>query len=248
VEKLAQLYTSSEYTEKNPDYHAKDSPFKWRNFQKCLRDAGKRNKISLTEITSVCEIGCGAGGILNCLKNSGLFSSLARIEGWDINPSAIEIAKAKYSNIDFFCEDVFSSGRQYNLMICADVFEHVENPFHFLRNLHNTAEYFLFNIPLEANLLSMLQGSKIIRSSYESVGHLHFYSASTAELTLEVTGYEILAKRFAGDRTGNLFAYPSLRKAIATVPQFFLESISPYLSSVLMGDHLVVLARRRQRP
>ena len=90
--------------------------------------------------------------------------------------------------------------------------------------------------------------NSIIRKSYESVGHLHFYTASTAELTLEVTGYKILAKRIAGDRTGNLFAYPSLRKVIATVPQFLLESVSPYLSSVLMGDHLVVLAGRPESP
>ena len=248
MEKLSQLYRSSEYTERNPDYHAKDSPFKWNNFQKCLKNASKNKKIALNSIRSVCEVGCGAGGILFCLKNSGILPSLNRVEGWDINPSAIKIAKNKHPDLDFFCDDVFSSGNHYDLMICADVFEHVENPFQFLRNLGNTAKYFLFNIPLEASLLSMLQGNSIIRKSYESVGHLHFYTASTAELTLEVTGYKILAKRIAGDRTGNLFAYPSLRKVIATVPQFLLESVSPYLSSVLMGDHLVVLAGRPESP
>jgi hypothetical protein len=245
MDKLSSLYTSGEYTQKNSDYHSKDSPFKWRNFQKVFKTAVKSNKISLDQIHAVCEIGCGAGGILNCLRSSDIFPFLTKVEGWDINPSAIDMAKRQYVGIDFFCKDVFSSGNHYDLMLCADVFEHVENPYQFLRDLSNTADYFLFNIPLESNLLSMLQGRRIIRSAYESVGHLHFYSASTAEMILEVSGYQILSKRFAGDRTGNLFAYPSLRKTIATIPQFLLEFVSPYLSSVLMGDHLVVLASHK---
>ena len=40
------------------------------------------------------------------------------------------------------------------------------------------------------------------------------------------------------------FASSSFKKGIATFPQFLIENISPYLSSVLMGDHLVVLAKK----
>jgi SAM-dependent methyltransferase len=245
MDKLSQLYASGKYAEKNPDYHAKDSPFKWNNFQKCLKNASKNSKVELQCIQSVCEIGCGVGGILDSLKNSGIFPSLTKIEGWDINPSAIDIAKKKHVGIDFFCDDVFSSGKRYDLMLCADVFEHVENPFEFLRNLGDTSRHFLFNIPLEMNLLAMLRGRKFVDASYESVGHLHFYSASSAELILEICGYEILSKRFTRNRTGLLSTYPSLKNFVMAVPQFLLESFSPYLSSVLMGDSLVVLACRR---
>ena len=245
MDKMSSLYTSGEYTDKNSDYHAKDSPFKWKNFEKAIKTATKQNKFFLDGINSVCEVGCGAGGILDCLKKSSIFPQLTRVEGWDINPSAIDMARRQHADIDFFCEDVFHSGNHYDLMLCADVFEHVEDPYQFLRDLSNTADYFLFNIPLEANLLVMLRGKRMILGAYESVGHLHFYSASTAEALLELSGYKILSKRFAGDRTGHLFAYPSFKKTIASIPQFLIESLNPYLSSVLMGDHLVVLASHK---
>jgi len=241
-DKFSQLYTSSEYTEKVGDYHVRDSPFKWKNFEKCVTSARDKGLIPVESVVNVCEVGCGVGGILHCLRQSNLFPALSRVDGWDINPTAILIAKSKNSEINFYCQDLFLSDAKYDLVLCADVFEHVENPYLFLRNLRKTSKYFLFNIPLESNLLSMLQGKRIMRRSFDSVGHLHFYSASTAELILEVSGYRLLSKRFAFDRTGNLSAYPSLKKTIAAAPQFLLEKLSPYLSSVIMGDHLVVLA------
>lgn len=241
-DEFSKLYTSAEYTDKVSDYHEKDSPFKWKNFEKCVVSARNKGLIPVESVRNVCEVGCGAGGILDCLTKSTIFPALSKVDGWDINPSAIEIGKNKYNQINFYCQDLFTSGEKYDLAICADVFEHVENPYLFLRNLRKTSKYFLFNIPLESNLLSMLQGKRIMRRSFDSVGHLHFYSASTAELILEVSGYRCLSKRIAFDRTGNLRAYPSLKKTIAAAPQFFLEKLSPYLSSVVMGDHLVVLA------
>ena len=242
LDNFSQLYTSSEYTDKVGDYHEKDSPFKWRNFEKCALSAYEQGLFPVQSINKVCEVGCGAGGILACLTKSNLFPSLTQVDGWDINPGAIAIAKSKYDHINFYCQDLFASDSVYDLVLCADVFEHVENPYLFLRNLRKTAKYFLFNIPLESNLLAMLQGKRIVRKAFNSVGHLHFYTASTAELILEVTGYRVLSKRFAFDRTGNLHAYSSLKKTIAAAPQFVIEKLSPYLSSLLMGDHLVVLA------
>lgn len=245
-EKFIDLYTSSLYTEKNPDYHQKDSPFKWRNFEKCIKNSIHKNCFNVSEISSICEIGCGTGGILNNLKNSQIFK-VNNLEGWDINPGAIEIARKKYPNINYFNKDLFETERYFDLVICSDVFEHVENPYQFLKKLNLKGRYFLFNIPLEMNLLSMIQGKSILKSTYESVGHLHFYTASSANLILEVTNFQIISSSFAKDRTGNFFADPSLRKLFATIPQFFIELLSPYISSLLMGDHLVVLAKRKSK-
>lgn len=246
MKNFSKLYTTSEYILKNPSYHAEDSQFKWSNFEKCLKGTNDKRRFDINSIRSVCEVGCGVGGILNCLNNSNIFPSLNRIEGWDINQGAIEIARRNYRNIKFYSGDVLQSGNQYDLMICADVFEHVENAFAFLKDLGITSKYFLFNVPLEMNLLTMLQGNKIVRKSYQSCGHLHFYSASTATLTLELTGYELLNHCFARNRSGNFFAHPSFKKLITTIPQFLIERMNPYLSSALMGDSLVVLACRQQ--
>ena len=243
-EEFTDLYTKSLYTKKNPDYHQKDSKFKWRNFEKCIKKSINKKKFKTSEISSICEIGCGSGGILNYLKKSNLFLESNNFEGWDINPGAIKIAKNKYPNINFINKDLFETDKFFDLIICADVFEHIENPYKFLNKLNKRSRYFLFNIPLEMSLLSMLQGEKIFRKTYESVGHLHFYSAPSAKLILDITNYEIIYSKIAKDRTGNFFASPSLRKLFATIIQFFIESINPYISSILMGDHLVILAKR----
>ncbi|MBO8242406.1 class I SAM-dependent methyltransferase [Prochlorococcus marinus XMU1410] len=242
---FSDFYISSEYTKRNPTYHEEDSPHKWRNFKSCLKISNKNKKIKLSSIKSVCEIGCGTGGILNQLQNSNLIKCIQRIEGWDINPGAIDLAKQKYPRIKFINEDLFKTDNNYDLMICADVFEHIENSYSFLRNLNKKSKYFLFNIPLELSLSTMIRGNNIIRKAYNTVGHIHFYSASTANLMLELTGYEIIYQRFAKNRTTNFLAAPTFKKFVAMIPQFIIESINPYLSSVLMGDHLVVLAKRK---
>lgn len=240
---FSKLYTSSIYTEKNPNYHEKDSPFKWNNFEKCLKRSINKKLFNTSEINSVCEIGCGTGGILSNLQKTNLFLNIKNLEGWDINPGAIKIAKKKYPEIKFFNDDLLENEKFYDLVICADVFEHIENPYEFLNKLSFKSNYFLFNIPLEMNLLSMMQGKKILKKTFESVGHLHFFSAASAKFILEQTNYKIVSSEFAKDRTRNFFASPSFKKLFATIPQFFIESISPYISSVLLGDHLIVLAK-----
>ena len=92
-DQFSQLYTSSNYTEKVGDYHERDSPFKWKNFEKCVKSAREKGLISVESVVNVCEVGCGVGGILHCLRQSNLFPALSRVDGWDINPSAISIAK-----------------------------------------------------------------------------------------------------------------------------------------------------------
>ena len=130
------------------------------------------------------------------------------------------------------------------MVICADVIEHVENPYKFLREVRKHADYFLFNIPLDANVLMMIRGKKMILNAYNTVGHLHFYSASSADAILETTGYEVEERKFAKNRTRNLLTYPSLRKTLASIPQLLIETFSPYISAMIMGDSLVVLASR----
>jgi len=242
---FSELYKSSLYSKKNPNYHEEDSPFKWKNFEILIKKSIQKKDFRAKDIYSVCEIGCGTGTILNYLNNSNLFNNLNKIEGWDINPIAIEIAKENFPEIDFFDKDLFETDRLFDLAVCADVFEHIENPYQFLRKLNSKSKYFLFCIPLEMNLLSMIQGKDIFKKSFDSVGHLHFYSAPSAKLILEITNYEIIYSRFAKNRTRNYFANPSLKKLLALIPQFFIQLFSPYLSSLLMGDHLIVLAKRK---
>ena len=57
-------------------------------------------------------------------------------------------------------------------MLYADVFDYIENLYSFLMDLSKRSKYFLFNIPLELSLLSMLHCKKILKNTYKSVRYL----------------------------------------------------------------------------
>jgi len=240
---FSNLYKTKEYIEYNPSYHEEDSSHKWNNFEKCINNSLEISQLKLNTIKEICEIGCGTGGILANLKNSFIFSKSVSIEGWDISPDAIKIAKQKYPKINFFNKDLLKEDKEYDLIICADVFEHIENVHYFLRELKKKSKYFLFNIPLESNLSTMLRGKNLLHRSFKLNGHVHFFSASSAKFFLELAGYEIINEKFAKNRTKLFLRNLNLKNFLITFPQYIIESINPYISSVLFGDSLVIFAK-----
>ena len=54
---MSGMYTSGEYLEKNPHWHAADSPWKAGQILKMIQKNGLHP-------ATVCEVGCGAGEIL----------------------------------------------------------------------------------------------------------------------------------------------------------------------------------------
>lgn len=233
------LYTQGAYTAQNPTYHTEDSAFKWRNFETALRAAG----VDLAALARVAEVGCGAAQILASAQASGALPS-ATFHGWDINPEAIERARALSPQLTLTCGDLLEATESYDLVLCADVFEHVEDPFQFLRRLKARGRLFVFNIPLELSLLTLLRGEAALRASYEQVGHLHFYTQASALRLLRVCGYDVVATRFARNRTGRAFEGGlTWRRALATLPQAMIERVSPAAAAALLGDSWVVVAR-----
>lgn len=56
------IYENGDYLFKNPGWHEHDSPWKAGLIKKML----ERNNLHPSQI---CEVGCGAGGILSCLAS-----------------------------------------------------------------------------------------------------------------------------------------------------------------------------------
>lgn len=235
-------YTSGDYIEKNHSYHIEDSNFKWNNFLKLL----KKSNFEFNKINSIIEVGCGVGKILAEAKKTNLFEKECKFTGYDINPGAIEIAKKNYDKIDFFNEDFINLEKNNNdLIIAADVFEHIENSYDFLRKLKEKGNFFLFNIPLEISLLSMIRNKNIFKHSYDQVGHLHFYTKKTAILLLESCGYKIVKHNFADNRLQELKNKKEIKKFAIFLPQYLLGLLSKNLTSNIFGGFsLVVLATR----
>ena len=235
------FYTTSEYTMANPSYHAEDSWHKWKNFRRLLDEAVSRDAIDPLSIYSLAEIGCGRGHILRYAAQTGLLPSCQVFEGWDINPDVLSNSSSSSPPITFIHGDMLSSKRSYDLVLCADVIEHVQDFYEFLADLKSRATFFIFNVPLEHNLLTSLQGPKALRYSYNQVGHLHFFTEASISLALESTGYKIVASRFADNR---LSTRPtSLRNLVASIAHVCLRNISPSLCASMIGDSLVILAK-----
>jgi cyclopropane fatty-acyl-phospholipid synthase-like methyltransferase len=178
------IYQDGTYLEHSNTWHEEDSSWKARHIADLLR----RNGVAPS---SICEVGCGAGGILDSLADD--LGKGIQYYGYEISPQAFEICRKKSNeNLQFFLEDILSvEGEAFDVMMAIDVFEHVEDYIGFLRKLRSKASFKVFHIPLDISVQTVLRMSPIL-GQRTSWGHLHYFTKETALATLRDTGYEIL--------------------------------------------------------
>lgn len=178
------IYISGEYLKKNPSYHVEDSPWKAQQILKML----SKHKL---HVSTVAEVGCGAGEILRQLQF--FLPEYVNFYGFEISPQAFSLCKLRENDrLHFYCGDLFVlDERPFDLLLCMDVVEHVEDYLGFLRKLWDKAAYKIFHIPLDVSVQSVLRCKPILRSRIQ-IGHLHYFTKETALLTLQDTGYEVI--------------------------------------------------------
>ena len=175
------IYTDGSYISKSSGtWHLEDSPFKARWIMQML---AKHPDFSPT---TVCEIGCGAGGILAELQKT--FPEGSRFTGYEISPQAHAMS-LQFSNakVRFVLGSAFDDSERYDLALVMDVVEHVEDCFTFLRRTKLKAGMKILHIPLDAHVSAILRG----RNSWDTAGHIHIFTLETALKTLEHCGYQI---------------------------------------------------------
>lgn len=227
------MYQTGEYLEKNPTYHVEDSPFKASQILAMIR---KHN----LQPRSICEVGCGAGEILNQLQ--ARLPDDVQFYGYEISPQAYELCRQRESDrLHFFCEDLLaSSAAQFDLLLCLDVFEHVEDYLGFLRSLRTRAEHKIFHIPLDLSV-NWLWRSKPILQERAQAGHLHYFTKETGLATLQHAGYEVIDWFY----TPGAIANPrSVKAKLASFPRRILSAMNQDLVVRILGGYsLLVLAR-----
>lgn len=224
-------YQDGQYLASNPSWHEEDADWKAAKIAELLRRAGQAAP------RRVAEVGCGAGGILKCLQDA--FPETTKLSGYDIAPDVIERAR-RHSNerLAFFCEDLTRTNEQFDLLLCIDVFEHVEDPFGFLRAIRRLAPKVVFNIPLEVHVAGILINHQLW--TRRQFGHLHFYTAALAIETLRECGYAIIAR----DYPSRLLDRPrTASERIFWLPRKIGAMIDPERSArIFGGTSLLVLA------
>jgi hypothetical protein len=169
-------------------------------------------------------------------------SEETRFFGYEISPQAFALCQPRENDrLRFFCTDLIAAETPvFDLLLCLDVFEHVEDYFAFLRGLRGKATDKIFHIPLDLSVQWLWRRQPILRER-EQAGHLHYFTKETALLTLRDTGYEVVDWTY----TAGAIAHPrSVKAKLASWPRRVLFSLNQDLVvRVLGGYSLLVLAR-----
>jgi 2-polyprenyl-3-methyl-5-hydroxy-6-metoxy-1,4-benzoquinol methylase len=226
-------YNNGDYLQYNLTWSVETSAWKAEKIYGILN----KNNI---KVKNICELGCGAGEILNQLSlriSDGVFC------GYEISRHAFELCKTREKeNLKFEFGDLLSESNNeyFDLLLVIDVMEHIEDCFTFLRNCRKKANYKIFHIPLDMNVQAVLRTTPIL-ASRKMVGHLHYFSKETALATLKECGYKIIDFEYTNSSIE--FKNRSLKNKILDIPRKLFIKINPDLTvRILGGSSLLVLA------
>jgi hypothetical protein len=205
---MTDIYRDGTYLENNPSLHEEDSEYKFHYMRQLLKGlcfAG--------EPIRVLDIGGGAG-IIGAQVCQLLAAGGIRVECHAFDLSAEMLARQKVNNpfltlvtSDF--EQIRNSGK-YHLTLLIDVIEHIPDSVSLAGEVNQISQYVLYNIPTEQNLLDWLRNKYLSGQYYESqtasIGHIHFFSASSAKRFVQ-EHHQILETIFA-DFSGHLLDSP----------------------------------------
>ena len=94
-----------------------------------------------------------------------------------------------------------------------------------------------WGIPLELSASSILRNTPL--ESRKSVGRLLYFTAESALATLEETGLEIIDYNLTSGEIDLYRQHPSLKTAIANVPQWLVSKFSAPLTARLFGGFII---------
>lgn len=228
------MYLDGAYLRNNPTWHEEDSPWKAAQILRMLRKNG-------IAPASICEVGCGAGGIIDALAAE--FGDRTQCAGYEISPQAFEICGRKQRpNLRYFLKDLFEEpSSAFDLVLAIDVLEHVEDYFGFLRKLKSRGTYKMFHIPLDLSVQSVLRNTPIL-DVRSSVGHLHYFTKDTALATLRDAGYEIVDHCYT--KASLELASVAWETKLVRIPRRLFFALSEdWAARVIGGFSLLVLAK-----
>jgi SAM-dependent methyltransferase len=226
------IYTNGSYLAKTGGtWHLEDSPSKARWIVSMLARHVE------VKPNTICEIGCGAGGILAELQK--MLPDHITFTGYDISPQ-VHALSARFSNprCQFILGDAFADESQYDLVLVMDVIEHVEDYFSFLRHGRQKGEWKLYHIPLDAYVSRIMRGN----NSWETAGHLHLFTIETALKALQHTGHRVVDWIFTDGAIAA--SRNTTREKIANLLRRPLAKLSTKFAARLVGGYsMLVLAK-----
>lgn len=221
-------YRNGRYETCNPEWHDEDAAWKASQILDFI-------STMLPLPSSICDIGCGTGGVLDALVDQ---LPGTRLFGVEPSPQAAKLAQEKHPRIEIINSGVSAIDRRVELVMALDVFEHVEDYFTFLRSLHGIAPRYLFHIPLEMSVSAVARMAPLIEGRTR-IGHLHYFSRETALAVLAECGYTVIAERY----TPAALSAPAtrLRTSLLRLPRRTGSKVVPHLTARLLGGFSLLI-------
>lgn len=184
---------NEEYIKKNPNMHLEHSDLKFSQILRVIPTGSKFNNIL--------DIACGAGVIT---QHFAEYFNPTYIEGIDISQAMINKAKELDVNhkIVWKVADIYTynSNINYDLIVCADIIEHVSDDHLFSSILSRLGKNVVIKVPLEDSYFNrFLRRFKIYdpwKDTEERYGHIHHYSESELDNVFTSNGFQIVNADF----------------------------------------------------
>jgi SAM-dependent methyltransferase len=229
---VTSIYIDGRYEQLHPTWHAEDSHWKGQQVLAMLR------KNALQPAT-ICEIGCGAGGILRSLRAN--LRHRCNLVGYEISPQAyLRCMDRPHDGVDFVLGDFLEEPvMDIDLLLCMDVVEHVGDYLGFLKKLRGRGRMKIFHVPLDLSVQSVLR--KLPETVRRSAGHLHYFTRALFFDALQENGYRVVDWSYTPAAVD--LPARSLAMACAKWPRKLLFKLSPELAARILGGYsLLVLA------
>lgn len=224
-------YTGGQYLNDNPSWDVEDSAWKAGKIAALISAAGPAP-------ARVCDIGCGAGGVILELKK---FFPGASFDGFEVAPDAARFWPSPApAGVSFRVGDALASGGTYDLVMLIDVIEHLENPFAFLSALRGKAARFVFHFPLDLSAVSVARETPLLHQR-KKVGHINYFTRNLALELLKDCGYRVLDARYSGAYYSS--PHCGWKARLAALPRRLASLVAGDLGVRLLGgETLFVLA------
>lgn len=177
------IYKDGRYLKQHPRWHTEHSAWKAAQVVKMIKRAKLHPKI-------VCEVGCGAGEVLQHIQKD--LEPDCLLKGFDISPQAITLCRCRANDrLQFvLIENEEDLCGPFDLLISMDVVEHIEDYLGHLRRLQSKATYKIFHVPLDISAQSVLRTNGLMER-HKSHAHLHYFTKETFLCSLADLGYEV---------------------------------------------------------
>ena len=233
--KFEEFYTKGEYLQHNPNWNEEDAPWKAAMIKELLI----KNEIVFH---SMVEVGCGTGGVIQFLAQSypdKIFT------GYDISPQSITIAQQKVTaqtNLIFLNTDYLKeNNKKADVLLVADVIEHVSDYYGFLNTLKSKSGQFVFHIPLDLSCRTILK-PHILLQQRNDVGHIHYFTEEHVWWILKDCNYTIKDWQYTKHYI-DLKKPEGLKQAVKKMLRAFSFAVAPKWSVKMWGGYsLLILA------